>query len=205
MKKTVLYTMLVGLAVMLTSATVLSVPIFEIYGESGERKPTDVTEKAYEKSNIISFTAVLTGNEEILACRVTACTETGTAVAESIDVAEVLQSEPEDYVTANGYYPLLGAVSRQGDGEKGRFIAVKRENFAKIADICQGIVYNKDGQEISLAGIQAAKSVNGDNFAEFCVSLTEAAMDIGVFYVFHFVADNTVNNLSYPAFYDAVG
>ncbi len=205
MKKTVLYTMLVGLAVTLSAVTVLSVPIFKIYCESGARKPTDVAEKVYEKSSIISFTAVLTGDEEILACRVTACTETGTAVAESIDVVEVLQSEPEDFVTENGLYPLLGAVSRQGDGEKGRFVAVKREKFAKIADICQGIVYNKEGHEISLAGIQAAKSVNCDNFAEFCVSLTEAAMDIGVFYVFSFVADNTVNNLSYPAFYDAVG
>ncbi len=147
----------------------------------------------------VCFTAVLL-SDPVSACRVTLDLESNHATAEGIDLEKTL-GQDSDTVRLEGLYPMLGRLTENAP-DLGRYIAVSEEIFAKITDRVGGIVYNKNGTDILLTGIQAVSLAKNGEFAVLCRSLAEAAVSHGLYDCFKFVSNNSVNNLSYPKAYN---
>lgn len=149
-------------------------------------------------SRYVGFTAVLL-SDPISACRITLDLDSGLATAEDIDLKATLGGDSTTS-SVDGLYPMLGRLTENAPDFE-RYIAVGEEIFAKITDRVGGIVYNKNGTDILLTGMQAANLSKNGEFAVLCRSLAEAAMNYGLYDCFKFVANNSVNNLSYPNAY----
>lgn len=117
--------------------------------------------------------------------------------AESTASAELYEK-----LNSEGIFVFFNGVRQSLGKDTQYYIKFNAESFAKIADRTGGLVYNEDGREFLLTGSQAAGMMNGAYFAEACETLLENAMKKDAVQEFIFAANTTVNNLSYPAFYD---
>lgn len=99
-------------------------------------------------------------------------------------------------------FAFIGAVLKSIGKEKIKFIKFSKESFAKITDRLQGVVYNKNNKLVLLTGWQAVKEANDTTFPGFCEQLLRKALSENERQEFLALVNSTVNNLSYPAFYE---
>ncbi len=186
-----------GALVLFLTAAVISVTV-SMYSESNHGSTiSDTTDSADAVQNgaTVNVTAVYYNEEKLLAAEVEICLSEGSAKAELVNT--------EAFHKALGQAKLLECANI--DPKRQNFVILDEKIFSEIADRYGGLVYNESGVgEVLLTGHQANARLDGVSFSNFCEQIVENACRNDVRYLFSYLADNTVNNLSYPKFYNAL-
>lgn len=145
---------------------------------------------------------IFTDSEPIPAAKLTVTPKNGTYTAETVSLESVFDRSAAETIDSEGTYPFIGRCLKQAGSGVDGFILLDSRNFIKIADRCDGMVYNDvTGSEVLLTGGQALSLLDSHNFTNFCAQAAEYALNGGMYTLFSYLADNTINNLSYPALY----
>ena len=181
---------------------------FGFLTDSEDKNSINQAENIPESRNLASDTSILAIFSE--GQRLETCIITVDFAAKKVDVSvpdiDGYNNENSAYVLQNeGLYPFVSRCFAAAGQNVESFLLINSENFVKITDKCRGIVYTcSDIGTVLLTGSQAECLINSENFAYFCSQLTEYALAYNKNELFSYLANNTVNNLSYPKFYDLI-
>ncbi len=123
--------------------------------------------------------------------------------ARAVNLTDAFGNEPFGVMANIGTYPFIDRCLRASQSSAEFFVIINSENFIKLADKCQGIVYNNSVKEaVLLTGSQAEQLISADTFPEFCRQLAEYGLDGHEAEMLIFLTANTENNLSLPSLFD---
>lgn len=110
---------------------------------------------------------------------------------------------PPENGAEHGIYSLLGRLKAQLGQKTLKYTVFDGKKFAEIADSCGGLVYNESGTAPRLlTGGQAEQLLDPRIFSHFCRGIAEYFLKTNPKKGFSAVLNTSVNNLSYPEFYD---
>lgn len=153
----------------------------------------------------LQISVIYPKSDRLLMCDLLIIPASSEVTAKSVDLPENLSKNPQSLLSQEGLYPFIGQCLASDGTLRRKYILIDRKNLVNIADISGGIVYNDKIQgEILLTGSQADDILDNILFQEACRQMAKSAVTGDFEEVFRLLADSTVNNLSYPEFYDAV-
>ena len=153
----------------------------------------------------LKISVIYPKSDRLLMCDLLIIPASNEVKAKSVDLPENLSKNAKGILSQEGLYPFIGQCLASDGTLRRKYILIDRKNLVKIADISGGIVYNDKIQgEILLTGSQADDILDDSLFQEVCRQMAKSAVTGDFEEVFRLLADSTVNNLSYPEFYDAV-
>ncbi len=154
------------------------------------------TETADQSADLL---VVFKDSDRVLASTLTVWLDRGKVAAEAVNLTDELI----ETLDTEGVFPFLGRCFAQTDQKRQKYIVFDGENFSKITDIYGGLVYNESGSgEVLLTGGQAVAVLTDESFPTFCKQLTEKLLGKNAVDGFRLVANTTLNNLSYPEFFE---
>lgn len=159
----------------------------------GDDTPTKSTD---QRADLL---VVFKEDDRVLAATLTVWLDSGKVAAETVNLTDELITT----LDAEGIFPFLGRCFAQTDQKRQKYIVFDGENFSKITDIYGGLVYNESGSgEVLLTGGQAVAVMTNESFPTFCKQLTQKLLGKNAVDGFRLVANTTLNNLSYPEFFE---
>lgn len=142
--------------------------------------------------------AVFSDGGTVFASKIEASFTDGTVTAEALS----LPDELVETLNTDGVFPFLGQCFAEFFDSRQKYIVFDGKILSKITDIYGGLVYNNGVGEILLTGSQAVKALTKENFSAFCRQLGEKLLQKNATEGFRLLANTTLNNLSYPQFFE---
>ena len=163
--------------------------------QKGDTADEDRPEAADTPSQTGALLAVLHENDRTFAALLQLDPDSGTAKASVVT--------PPENGAEHGVYSLLGALKTKIGKKSVKYAVFDGKKFAEIADSCGGLVYNESGTAPRLlTGGQAERLLDPVLFSRFCRYLAEYFLKTDPKTGFSAILNTSVNNLSYPSFYD---
>lgn len=208
MKKIAAFSISLGVAFFIFIAAAVAVLFMSgtgkrIFGTQGNSQPKELeTPKNAEPVSLKSARLLLIyeGKEEVYMCVADVCPSKCEVTAEAISL--LTPSELYCSLKTQGIYVFTSRVLEEERSGIDNYIKFNSESFGKITDRFDGLVYNNENRQILVTGTQAVEALNGTCFAEFAEQLIEKMLTRDACEEFLYIADATVNDLSYPKFYD---
>ncbi len=165
------------------------------------KNPSDIGLPTEDASQNTVLLAVFWDGDTVLASKLTAYLNNGTVTAETLKISPQLTETLE----TNGVLPFLEECFAEFFEGRQKYIVFDGEIFAKITDIYGGLVYNESGMgDVLLTGGQVTSILTAENFSLACKQLGEKMLTKNRVDGFRLLANSTLNNLSYPDFFEKI-
>ena len=171
-----------------------------------ENNVSEIPQKTQATEPIcLQLSVIYPKSDRLLMCDLFIIPASNEVKAKSVDLPENLSKNAQGILSQEGLYPFIGHCLASSGSLCRKYTLIDRKFLIKIADISGGIVYNDKLQgDILLPGSQTDDILDNSLFLEACRQIAERAVNGDFEEIFRLLAASTVNNLSYPEFYDAV-